>query len=126
MDLSSLLQPLETEVEIIHPATSKPVGIRVTLLSRHHPDIKAMARKIGDSRMALARRNKPMDSAAIETELVEILVASVKSWSGVDRDGVPLACTPENVRDLLSNPGYQWIRKQLDDAMGNDALFFGA
>ena len=126
MDLTSLLQPMETEVEILHPVTNKPTGIKVTLLSRYHPDIKAMVRKIQDSRVAQARRNKPMDAAAIEEEMLEVLAASVKCWSGLERDGAAIPCTRENVLDLLRNPGYQWLRKQIDDSMGNDALFFGA
>lgn len=126
MDLNSLLQPMETEVEILHPVTNKPTGIKVVLLSRYHPDIKAMVRKIQDTRMAQARRNKPMDAATIEDETLEVLAASVKSWQGLDRDGEALACTRENVLDLLRNPGYQWMRRQIDESLGNDALFFGA
>lgn len=126
MDLTSLLQPMETVVEILHPVTSKPVGIRVTLLSRYHPEIKAMVRKIQDGRVASARRGKPLDAATIEDETLEVLAASVQSWDGVERDGEALSCTRENVLDLLRNPGYQWMRRQIDESLGNDALFFGA
>lgn len=124
MDLSELSQAMETEVELIHPVTNKPTGIKVILRSRHSAEMKALARQVADSRLALARRNKSMDSAAIEDEVTGFMVASVRSWSGITKGGTPLECTPENVKGILIDPGLQWIKKQLDEALGNDALFF--
>jgi hypothetical protein len=52
------------------------------------------------------------------------LAAAVLGWEGLTENGEPLPCTPENVTALLTD--YAWVRRQVDEAIGNDALFFSA
>lgn len=124
MELSSLIQSPSTTVEIIHPLTNKPTGISFVLASRHRPEVKSLARSIADKRMASVRQNKPLDTAAMDEESLDLLVASIKGWSGIEDDGAPVPFSQQKAREILSREGLEWVRKQLDEAMGNDALFF--
>ena len=123
-DIFSFRQSAQTEVEIIHPLTNKPVGIKFLIISRHTAEVKNLARQMADKRIASARKGKPIDTASLEDESLDLLVAAVKGWDGVEDEGKPIPCTAEKVREILSTPGLEWIRKQVDDALGNDALFF--
>ena len=124
MDLNELMQGLETEVDIIHPLLLKSSGVKIVVRSRHDPIMKELARRMANARMTHSRKGVSPDLEQLEEEALAFIVASVKSWSGVERDGETLECSKENVEWLFKHPGLQWIRKQVDEATGNEARFF--
>lgn len=124
MNIADLLQSPTTTVDIIHPLTNKPTGIKFTLFSRHSLEVKGLARQIADKRMAAVRQNKPLDTASMDEEALDLLVASIKGWEGIEEDGQSVPFSQAKARDLISRQGLEWLRKQLDEALGNDALFF--
>jgi hypothetical protein len=126
VELSKLKANPSTVVELIHPDPEQnPTGITVTLSSRDSEAVKAVMAKAMDKRLAQLRKggHKPLNQSELEQEAIGALVAAVEGWDGLTEDGKPLPCTPENVRALLTD--HAWVRRQLDEAMGNEALFFG-
>lgn len=124
MDLHKLKAAVSTEVELIHPVDGS-TGVVVTLASRDHEAVQAAARAIADKRLALLakRRTKALKAEDLEVETLDVLCASVLGWEGLESGGEAWPCTPGNVRELLeANP---WIRRQLNAAQEDEALFFG-
>lgn len=119
-DLSTLLAKETTKVELLHPATKKPLGMVVTLAG-------PAADTYQTSRLKLVQENMGQtDAEKISKKMVELLAACVLSWEGFIENGVPLACTPENVMRLLTTPGYYWLKEQLESALGDVARFISA
>jgi hypothetical protein len=123
MELNKLKANPTTRVELIHPDEGE-TGIFITLASKDHPDVLKVVRRAMDRRLAEMAKGgkKSMTSVDIETESLEILAMAIQGWEGLERDGDTWPCTPENVRELLE---HRWIRRQLDEAMNTEALFFG-
>ena len=128
MDLNSLRLSDTTTVDLIHPVTDEPVGITITLLAKTSPKVKAVAHRFADKRLAAAVKDGKkafrLDSAQMEDESLDILVAATEGWTGVERDGQPVPCTPDEVRALYSTPGFAWIREQVDRALSDASNFF--
>lgn len=78
----------------------------------------AANRKRGSTKTAKASEDDDVKQA------IEVLAACIISWSGIERDGVLLDCTPENVREVLSNPGNVWLLKQLNTFVLDETNFF--
>lgn len=125
MDLQKLKPVNTTEVELIHPA-SGPTGITITVASKDSPQVREVGHAIRDKRLAIASRRGVSTAPKvedIESESLSILVAAVLGWKGLEQDGNPFECTPENVKTLLTD--CPWIRRQVDEAMGDETRFFG-
>lgn len=112
-------------IEILHPITEQPVGVQIVILGADSDAYQTALRQQQDSRMRrLQRRNAlSLTLEEIEESQLDLLVACVKDWSGVVMAGKELACTPENVREVLAHPGLRWIREQIDRAIGDRANF---
>jgi hypothetical protein len=123
MELSSLKPNPTTVVDLVHPDPAQnPTGVTITLASRDSEEVRAAMTKAAEKRILLIRKGKSPSVADIEAEAVAVLVAAVQGWDGLTVGGEPLPCTPEAVRGLVQD--HAWVRRQLDDAMGNEALFF--
>ncbi len=53
----------------------------------------------------------------------ELAVAAVMDWRNFEEGGQPLPCTPDNVRRLLTHPGFDWLAAQVF-AKAQDAAVF--
>jgi hypothetical protein len=71
------------------------------------------------------RANKPMAVTAesIRDNAAETLIFAVVAWDGFTADGTPVPCTPDNVRSLVTDDAYVWIREQIDNTVGDDTLY---
>lgn len=116
------------EVEITHPVTSKPLGMKVTVASFQSERVKAVQRRVANRSLKENKRN-PKKSATVE-ELEEasseILASAVLGWSGFELKGKPLECNRENVLSVLSNPDLWFIREQIDKAADDVTSFMPA
>lgn len=125
MDIKNLKAPSSAEVELFEYEGGPSTGIFVTLAHRDHPEVMAVARTIADKRLAsMSRRGaKALKAEDLESETLEVLVASILGWKGLEADGKDWPCTADNVRQLLETvPSF---RRQLNRAQEDDALFFG-
>lgn len=61
-----------------------------------------------------ANKGRDVDFEALDKERdAALAVASTIDWSGFERDGKPLPCTPETVKELYMHPGYIWLATQV-------------
>lgn len=67
----------ERVIDIKHPATEAPVGLRITLLPDTHPKVREASRKALDDR--LMGKGK-ITASKMEQGRTDMLVASVGGW----------------------------------------------
>ena len=131
MDLSKLdtLAPAEsgTVVELEHPVTGEPIpDTSITLRGEDSHAVRNVIRKQHDRRIEKMRKGKGAmsDSASLESEQVEKLVAATIDWKGIELDGEPLPFSAPNARKLYSDPRFPWLVEQVQTAMLDRERFF--
>lgn len=50
--------------------------------------------------------------------------ACIVSWTGATMGGVEFECTPENIHTVMSEPGYDFVAKQIVDFVNDRANFY--
>lgn len=127
MDLSSIkYNPNEgTWMEVMHPVTSAPTGISIRLVGTDSADYRKVARALQNRRLEkVARQGKvKMTAEEHEENQLAMLCVCVKEWKGMEKDKKEYPCTPENVRALLSDPQFAWLREQIDEFVGERTNF---
>lgn len=125
MDIKNLKAPSSAEIELFEYEGGPSTGIFITLAHRDHPDVQAAARAIADKRLAtISRRgSKALKADDLEAETLDVLCASVLGWRGLEAGDEPWPFNEANVRQLLQQ--HAWIRRQLNKAQEDEALFFG-
>lgn len=119
------------EFEILHPKTNLPLGIFFTVYGTDSEPFLKTARKQQNRRMEGLRRGKSLILSAEEQELenVATLAACTKSWRTGDdsrielEPGVMADCTLENAKKLYVDPGFNWLRLQVDREIGDRGNF---
>lgn len=128
------ITPQSRTLEILHPATNSPIGIRVTVCSIDDPALAQVKRRITDERMNLERKNKTLKAADIEENRIKILMAAVRGWewyspTGNEEDmpqykGEVLEYKPVNVRAMIADEGIRWFSDQINAEISETERFF--
>ena len=79
MDICEI-KPVEREIEIVHPKSGEPLGIKVTVLSLNDPKMASLKRRIINQRLDLERRGKTFKADDIEENNVSLLIAAMVDW----------------------------------------------
>lgn len=118
------IKPNERIIEIRHPATDEPLGIRLTIIPNSDPRVKKIIRQITDKSLALRRKNKQFTAEEIEQHQTELLLASVTGWDWGENSfkGEKPAFTSAKLREVLTE--LEWLRQQLDEELGDTKSFF--
>lgn len=122
MDILALA-PNTITVDLKHPATDAPLGVKVELQSLESDEVKAVERTLKNKALKSGRNN--VTAERIDDNTTAILSAAIVGWvfsgdANLGGDKKP-ACTPANKRKLLSVAA---LAKQIDLALGNEAAFF--
>jgi hypothetical protein len=139
-DLSQI-KPTDRTIEILHPRTDEPIGIRVTLMSIDDERMIKAKRAITDKRLHLEQRAKSFKSTDLEDNKTSLLATAVIDWEwynptgnedakDFDRNAMPEwnSSVPDfsrrNVQAILSDPGMSWFTDQINEAVGETKAFF--
>lgn len=124
MDLAEI-KPVERVIDLYHPSTGEPIGIKLTLVSLYDPKFEKIQRSILNKRLALEVRGKTFKAEDLKENENELLVALVDGWDwqeGVVFHGEQPAFTPANVKKFFAeNP---WFKEQLMEAVNDQKDFF--
>jgi len=121
MDLASI-KPNTVDVDIIHPGDGEPTGLVITIRSTDDEAVKRVQRKHINQR--LKNRDKKPSIERLEEENVALVCAAVAGWrwgGASEWGGEKPDFTPDNVAEVL---GIEWIRKQVTEALNEEADFF--
>lgn len=120
-DIATIV-PTTRTIDILHPATKEPIGLRIDLRPESHPAVRDAVRKITNDRLNL--RGK-LSAERMEANRLEVLIASIDGWSwegDTTFEGEKLAFAEPNVRKVLKK--LPWIRDQVDIALAETEEFF--
>ena len=121
MDLSAI-KPATQKVEIIHPGSSQATGLVIEVTSAESDPVKRVSRRHLD--MMIRNRGRKMTADKAEEHMIEKLAAAVVGWEwegDAAWGGKKLEFTPGNVSLVL---GTEWIRRQIDEVVSDEAGFF--
>lgn len=126
-DLSKLAKHDTATVQLRHPATdellydgddtTKPVQIEVygTSSKQYRTALTAM------QNTRLKRGKKVMSAEQIRDESIDLLVTCSIRGINLEYNGAPLE--GETFRALYSDPAYDWLKDQVDEAIGDTTAF---
>lgn len=123
MDISNL-SPQERIVEINHPGTGEPLGVKVTLLSLLDERMKKIKRRLTDNRLMLDQKGKKFKAADIEENENALLFEAITSWvweGEANWKGEKPEFNRKNVYEVLRQ---EWFKNQLMEAVGDEQSFF--
>lgn len=124
------IKTTDRTIEILHPATREPIGIRVTLMSIDDERMTKIKRKITDRRLYLEQRGKTFKAEEIEENKTEILFGAMTGWDWYAPEGGEQPTfhgkTPEfNRRDVSAVlTELTWFADQVNEAVGETQAFF--
>ena len=124
MELTTLT-PSERVIDIVHPVTQEPLGIKVTLVSIEDGRLKRIKRKIQDERFRLEAKGKHLKSEDVEENSFLILHAAVTGWqwSGdATFNGEKPEYNLKNLKEVLGK--LPWMRSQIEEAIADESAFF--
>ena len=110
-----------TTVDIVHPVTGDPLGIKVTVAGMDSDLYRKAQRKILNKRL----NDKKFKTRAeeLENESIDLLAHCTMSWEGVEEDGVVVPFTVDNAKKVYRT--YPWMKEQVDVAIGDRGNFLG-
>lgn len=121
-DITSIA-PNERTVEINHPGTGEPIGLRVTMRPESAPEVEAVRRKWLNEK--LQRRSGRMTAERLEELQIALITAAVTGWEWggeLTFEGEKPEFSDANLRKVLKKLG--WVKSQLDEELGDEAAFF--
>ena len=125
MDISSVKPAPEMIIDIVHPATDEPLGIKVSVCSLDDDKLKNVKRKIQDNALLLQRKGKNLKSDEIEANKNLICFTAMSGWSweaDATFHGEKPAFTKANVDRVFEE--LPWFRDQIEEKIGETKSFF--
>lgn len=137
-DLANI-KPTSRTIEIRHPGTGRPLGVRVPLVSLDDERLTKLKRSITDKRMHLEARGKTFKAEDIEANRLSIIMTAMTGWEWYNPTGkegdegydpeeqatfngeIP-EYKPSNVRAVLTE--LTWFGDQINEALGETESFF--
>jgi hypothetical protein len=136
MSLSSLntsaVSENGTAVEILHPTKNIPLGITFFIRGTDSKTFRDITRKQQNRRMEAAKKARGslnLTAEEMDAESIEVLVACTASWKTGHEDTIEISdgefleCTPDNSRRIYADPGFAWLREQVDREIGDRSNF---
>ena len=90
-------------IDIKHPITQQPTGMRVLVASYLSEKAKAAKKAIADSEIREQKKNprRVLTSDDLEKKSLQLVASTVLNWEGLTEHGDPLPCTYENIDKFI-------------------------
>lgn len=106
------------EFELLHPGTGEPTGVHLRVVGYDCAEVEDAARAASRAMMRGSKKPDPVE--AVRARRVAMASAAIKGVRG----GSGGTTTADEVRALLSDPGFVWIVEQIEAFAGDRASFF--
>lgn len=141
MDIASLSTTTEAtfDLELVHPVHG-PTGLFITHKSATDPELDALARKQANNMIAqdyAAQRKGKQDVPTVEKNVrrsASYLAAATVGWFEIKKgervEGWPEGkgrkeFSPDAATEFYADPGFKWVRDQLDESVADLGNFIG-
>lgn len=138
MDLSTIKPETQT-VEIKHPGTGMPLGVRVSMMSMQDERLQRFRRKLRDDAIRLEKRGKKMSAEQEEENGRDLAFTACTGWEwynptgeegdeGFDEDAMPSFnggvpdFNKKNFNEVTTT--LPWFLNQLGELFEDDERFF--
>lgn len=123
MDLSKIT-PVELLVDVRHPATKEPTGLKLRILSDDDPRVSEAKRKVFDGMREKGRKLTKEEDDAFSFDLQTAHLAGWE-WEGdATFNGKKPPFNAENVREVLK--AVPIVRNTIQESIRDDAAFYKA
>jgi len=124
-DLTSRYMAETLTIDITDPADAALfTGMTWTIGSQFSKEARAAVLSATKLRLNAKGEIEADSALALADTILDQLVAVTMSWSGFVVAGVPLDCTPNNVRALLTDARTAWLRPQVQAGYLSLSRFF--
>lgn len=138
MDLS-VIKPTERNIEVKHPGTGEPIGVRISLISMDDDRMKKLRRSLTDQAQKAAQKGKALLADDLEANSNLILWTAATRWhwynptgkegdEGYEADAMPdfhgevPEFTQKNFMAMITE--LVWIKRQLTEELDELKDFF--
>lgn len=121
MDLLSLLPADNASIQLKHPVSKTDLdGMTISVSGHDSATFKNAIKERAKAQMS--RKTTDVDFTANDKEAVELLAKCTTGWTGITEGGKELPFSIANAIYIYTK--YNWIREQIDAAIGDRANFF--
>lgn len=110
-----------TWLEILHPVTRAPIGVRVKVHGRDSDRVREAVERQERETLEAARSNRPAPDK--KTRDAQIWAAATTDWEGVEFEGAPMPFSEANALKLYGHPGLGWFVAQVAAAVMDHGRF---
>lgn len=123
-------------VNIQHPISGAALGIEITVLGSDSREFKRLQREQQNRRLKNQAKNRgklKLTAEELEEESLATICALVIAWRQKNDDGSwkntltingqELECNDDNKRRIFSDLGFNWLREQVDEEIGDRDSF---
>ena len=121
MDLLNLLPSDNAAITLKHPVSKSELeGMTISVSGHDSATFKNAIKERAKAQMS--RKSADVDFIANDKEAVELLAKCTTGWTGITEGGKELPFSLANAIYIYTK--YNWIREQIDNAIGDRANFF--
>lgn len=126
MDLANIKPVEELMIEIQHPGSFKPLGIRVSIRSIDDEKMKGIKREIQNARIKLEQRGKAFTADQLDNNTNRLMFKAMTGWDWYGEDvsfhGQKPAFNEDNVMRVFDE--LTWFLDQVADKVTETKDFF--
>lgn len=115
-------------MDVLHPQTDEPIkGMTITLLgqdSEVYRKIQQARQQVTINRMAKGKKAVDLDAEKLAEDTIDDLVKLTVGWEGFAEGKTRLEFSKEAAHRIYSDPGYAWLKDQVQAFIGDRANFF--
>lgn len=111
-------------MDVLHPKTGAPTGATIVLRGQDSDAYQARSLELQRRRLAQLAKKGRINGAEpeqVRMDAIDLLAACTAGWSGITRNGEPLAFSEAAAQGLYRD--HPFIREQVDEAIHQRANF---
>lgn len=132
-DLNALSTAQKAEegaiLEVRHPTDDTKLGIKIRVVGQDSAIYRSFTNKQANAlrqKIIPGRGYTPPTVEKDQEQTTDLLVACTLGWEGIVMNGQEYPFNLENARALYANPGFAWLREQVDKFIADRANFLAS
>lgn len=107
------IRPHTAELDLVHPGSHQPVGMKLHLVGRDGPEYANLMNEVAEA----AAQRTPLTAEEVG---IRVVLTAVVGWE--DADGEPF--DKKEFEKLIRSKEYGWVAEQVAEKLKDRAVFF--